>query len=222
MIRSIVIPALLSLATLVSAQSLDDLSSKSKIAGTPHSLGFNTAANGADSVLTDFSLCRSCHVPNKATAVEPLWYRKGSIPNYDINKKLELPGDHVHPLDPGSRNCLSCHDGTMARTFPHRGEEKHPQVNLTAPEAQAPANYNMHLFNFPSSGREISRPGEDSQLMLTDQNQVGCITCHDPHNNEKGHFLRVTNDKSEICLECRHMQNWDLSTHGNPQNPLHA
>ena len=222
MIRSIVIPALLSLATLVSAQSLDDLSSKSKIAGTPHSLGFNTAANGADSVLTDFSLCRSCHVPNKATAVEPLWYRKGSIPNYDINKKLELPGDHVHPLDPGSRNCLSCHDGTMARTFPHRGEEKHPQVNLTAPEAQAPANYNMHLFNFPSSGREISRPGEDSQLMLTDQNQVGCITCHDPHNNEKGHFLRVTNDKSEICLECHHMQNWDLSTHGNPQNPLHA
>ncbi len=222
MIKSTLVPAFFVFASLVMGQSFDDMQSKSKIASTPHNLSANRESAAEANILTDYSLCRSCHVPNKATAVEPLWYRKGSISTFDLNKEIELSDSHVHPLDPGSRNCLSCHDGSMARTFPHRGEQKHPQVNLTAPEAQAPANYNMHLFNFPPSGREISRPDESSPLIMTSQNQVGCITCHDPHNNEKGQFLRVSNEKSEICLECHHMQNWDLSTHGNPQNPLHA
>jgi len=219
-IKGLAILALM--GTSLFAQGLEDLQDKSKIASTPHNLMMDKQAVMVDSILVDFTLCRSCHVPNKATAVEPLWYRKLSVPRFKINESISESNDHVHPIDPGSRNCLSCHDGSMARSFPHRGEQKHPQVNLTAPEVQAPANYNMHLFNFPVSGKEISRPGEDSELLLNSQNQVGCITCHDPHNNEKGHFLRVSNKGSEICMECHHMQNWELSTHGNSQNPLHA
>ena len=215
--------AVLCLASVsVIGQGFEDLQDKSKIADTPHNLMMNKDVLMMDSMLVDFSLCRSCHVPNKATAVEPLWYRKLSVPRFEINNSLNEEDQHVHPIDPGSRNCLSCHDGSMARSFPHRGEQKHPQVNLTASETPAPANYNMHLFNFPSSGKEISRPGENSELLLNSNNEVGCITCHDPHNNEKGHFLRISNKGSEICLECHHMQNWELSTHGNPQNPLHA
>ncbi|MCF7922444.1 MAG: hypothetical protein K9M55_07070 [Candidatus Marinimicrobia bacterium] len=216
------IPAFYLIAMALAAQGFEDIQNKSKIADTPHNLMINREAVMQDNIVVDFSLCRYCHVPNKATAVEPLWYRKISIPRFDLNKELDPTNTHVHPLDPGSRHCLSCHDGSMARSFPHRGDQKHPQVNLTAPEVQAPANYNMHLFNFPASGKEISRPDESSELLLTDQNQVSCITCHDPHNNEKGHFLRVSNQGSEICMECHHMQNWELSTHGNPQNPLHA
>ncbi|NQV50280.1 MAG: hypothetical protein HQ507_07270, partial [Candidatus Marinimicrobia bacterium] len=222
MIRSIVLSLFCILTTFLTAQNIDDLQSKSKIAGTPHNLTQNKNGLGTNDILTDYSFCRSCHVPHKTTAVEPLWYRKGAIPNFDLNKELDVTNTHVHPLDPGSRKCLACHDGSMARSFPHRGELQNPQVNLTAPEVRAPANYNMHLFNFPSSGREISRPGDSSPLVLNSQNEVSCITCHDPHNNEKGHFLRVSNQRSEICLECHHMQNWELSTHGNAQNPLHA
>jgi len=222
MIRVALTSLLLLLSIGMSAQDLEALQDKSKIAGTPHNLLQNREVLMIDSVLMDFSLCRTCHVPQKATAVEPLWDRSLSKPIFDMNIELESEGEHVHPLDPGSRNCLFCHDGSMARSFPHRGEQKHPQVNLTAPEVQAPANYNMHLFNFPSSGKEIRRPDENSALRMTNQDQVGCITCHDPHNNEKGHFLRVTNEGSAICMECHSMQNWELSTHGNPQNPLHA
>ena len=222
MIRSIVLSVACILATLLSAQNVDDLQSKSKVAGTPHNLTQNKSGLKPNDLLTDYSFCRSCHVPHKATAVEPLWYRKGAITNFDLNKELDVTNTHVHPLDPGSRKCLSCHDGSMARSFPHRGELLNPQVNLTAPEVRAPANYNMHLFNFPKSGGEISRPGASSPLVLNSQAEVSCITCHDPHNNEKGHFLRVSNQRSEICLECHHMQNWELSTHGNSQNPLHA
>ncbi len=206
----------------LTGQEIEEMQAKSKIAGTPHNLSTAKTEMINGEVLTDYSLCRSCHVPNKATAVEPLWYREGSIARFELNKKLSAPDSHIHPLDPGSRNCLSCHDGSMARTFPHRGDPKDAQVNLTAPEVPAPANYNMHLFNFPASGAEISRPSESSALILTSENEVGCITCHDPHNNEQGNFLRVSDEGSTICLECHHMQNWELSTHGNPQNPLHA
>lgn len=222
MIKLKILSTLCLLATILSGQGFDDLQDKSKIADTPHNLMINRDALMLDSVLVDFSLCRSCHVPNKATAVEPLWHRSLATPRFELSQDIAPKDTHVHPLDPGSRNCLSCHDGAMARTFPHRGDQKHPQVNMTAPEVSAPANYNMHLFNFPSSGKEISRPGPSSELLLTSNNQVGCITCHDPHSNEKGSFLRVSNQGSEICMECHQMQNWELSTHGNPQNPLHA
>ncbi len=222
MMKRLLIPILWLISMTVTGQGVEDLQEKSKIAFSPHNMMLNRNALLVDSVLVDFTLCRSCHVPNKETAVEPLWYRKISVPRFDINKLIDSTGEHVHALDPGSRNCLSCHDGSMARSFPHRGNQKHPQVNLTAPEVRAPANYNMHLFNFPKSSKEISRPAESSPLRLTAQNQVGCITCHNPHNNEKGHFLRVSNEGSKICMECHHMQNWELSTHGNSQNPLRA
>ena len=214
---------LLSLAVFcITVQGQEDLEAKGKIATTPHNLTRSSGMAAGDTLITDYSLCRSCHVPHKATAVEPLWYRKDKASNFEMGKELPPTDAHVHPLDPASRNCLSCHDGSMAPSFPFRDENQDQQVNLTAPETRAPANYNMHLFNFPASGMEISRPGASSALMLTAQNEVGCITCHDPHNNEKGHFLRITNDRSAICLECHHMQNWGQSTHGNPQEPLRA
>jgi predicted CXXCH cytochrome family protein len=220
--RFLTIIALVVLCSPGFGQDLDDLQEKSKIAGTPHDLSAESGRLSPQVVLTDFSMCRSCHVPHRATAVEPLWYRKGGQARFEMDTKISNGTEHVHPLDPGSRNCLSCHDGGMAPSFPHRGENNSVQVNLTAPEVAAPANYNMHLFNFPPSGAEISQPGDDSPLMVTDQGEVGCITCHDPHNNENGRFLRVSNERSAICLECHHMSNWEQSTHGNPQNPLHA
>jgi len=206
------------------AQTLDDIESKGKIANTPHNLTASKATQSSkELVLTDYSLCRSCHVPHKAKAVEPLWFRKGGVSSFEMDKALSGRDDHIHPLDPGSRSCLACHDGGLAPAFPHRNEELTGQVNLPTGDNQAPPNYNLHLFKFPSHGLEISPPDESSALSgFSENNEVGCITCHDPHNNERGNFLRVSNEGSAICLECHDMQNWGQSTHGNPQNPLHA
>ncbi len=211
---------ILTLSLVLSGQPLTDLENKSKIAFTPHNLSLDRESVIIDSILLDFTLCSYCHIPNKTTAVEPLWYHEGAVPNYDL--QIDLPDDdeHVHPLDPSSRSCLFCHDGSMAPGFPHRDDNFDAQVNLTSEEPVAPAGYNMHLFKFPAQGQEILVPEEASSLSLVD-GQVSCITCHDPHNNELGNFLRVSNENSGICMECHQMQNWELSTHGNPQNPLY-
>ena len=31
---------------------------------------------------------------------------------------------------------------------------------------------------------------------------VECASCHDPHNNSTGTFLRISNDNSDVCLAC--------------------
>ncbi len=36
----------------------------------------------------------------------------------------------------------------------------------------------------------------------SDQPFVECASCHDPHNNATGTFLRVSNDNSDVCLAC--------------------
>jgi len=208
-----------SLALVLLAQSNADLEQKGKIAGTPHNMMASKAGAEKKGVLADYSLCRSCHVPHKATAVEPLWNRKEGVAVFDMNRELPANDKHIHALDPGSRNCLACHDGSMAPSFPHRDDDTDTQVNVNTLSKTNPANYNLHLFNFPRSDIEIGRP---ENLPLTSQDEVGCITCHDPHNNDKGQFLRVSAEGAAICLECHHMQNWEQSTHGNPQNPLHA
>jgi len=203
-------------------QGPEDLESKGKIVNTPHNLTSITATSeDSEVILTDYSLCRSCHVPHKANAVEPLWYRKGGVSSFNMEKEIARTSNHIHPLDPGSRNCLGCHDGAMAPSFPQRDQDGRKQINMTSNDIQAPPNYNLHLFSFPASGVEISPPAEESPLQLLAGNEVGCITCHDPHNNDNGSFLRVTNDESAICMECHQMQNWEQSTHGNPQSTLH-
>lgn len=200
-----------------------DLEKKGKVAYTPHNLSIRAGAMQAGqtgAILTDYSLCRYCHMPRVVPAMEPLWFRKEAVRNFDTRKTVEDAPGKVFPLDPDSRTCLFCHDGTVAPGFPRHPESANPQVNLTKPQAVAAENYNTHLFAFPESGVEISPPDSTSPLYMANSNKVQCGTCHDPHNDENGNFLKVTGQGSQICMECHHMQNWGNSTHGNPENPV--
>ncbi|OIO66191.1 MAG: hypothetical protein AUJ47_01645 [Candidatus Marinimicrobia bacterium CG1_02_48_14] len=217
----LVLPFLVSMSIAQTGGDQGNLEMKGKVAFTPHNLslgGRQTA--GSEGTLTDYSLCRYCHMPRVTPAVEPLWYRKEAIRNFETRQTIEAPADKVFPVDPDSRTCLFCHDGTVAPGFPRRPVDANPQVNLTAPQAVSAENYNTHLFTFPASGLEISQPDSGSLLFMGENKTVRCGTCHDPHNNENGRFLKVTNDGSQICLQCHHMQNWGNSTHGNPENPV--
>ncbi|BDV44316.1 cytochrome C [Geotalea uraniireducens] len=43
---------------------------------------------------------------------------------------------------------------------------------------------------------------------------VNCGTCHDPHSNANGTFLRLANDKDQLCLDCHRARNTTDQTKG--------
>lgn len=191
----------------------------SKIAFSPHNFNGDQGLLAIDSVVQDFSLCRQCHTPSNMTAVEPLWYRQELTKKFDLEKVVEKDPGEVFPVDANSRSCLYCHDGSLAMGFPHHQSAANPQVSLLSDGKAYAQNYNLHLFDFPNNSVETHLPGQGSLLKLSKAGEINCVSCHDPHNNEKGNFLRVQAEASKICFECHEMANWDLSTHGNPADP---
>ncbi len=207
------------LALMVFGQQQHELQDLSKIAFTPHNFIGESALAGSDSIVQDYTLCLQCHTPSKRAPVEALWNRQEAVKDFDIEKIVEKQPGAVLPIDLNSRNCLFCHDGSLAKGFPHHAAVKDPQVSLLAGNKQNKPNYNLHLFDFPEQSMETRKPGFESPLVFDEAGNISCVTCHDPHNNELGKFLRVSGQNSQICFDCHEMANWELSTHGNPSDP---
>ncbi len=208
------------MALTVHAQEEKDLHGKSKIAFSPHNFIGSSVITGSDSTLHDFILCRQCHTPSKMSSVEPLWDRSALQDRFDFERSIEKQTGDIAPTDIKSRSCLYCHDGSLASGFTPDQKIAKQQVALLAPQEKPIKNLNMHLFTFPEHDMETHKPGAESPLPLDETNMVSCVSCHDPHNNDRGNFLRV--GKSQLCLECHTMPNWNLSTHGNPDDPRFA
>ncbi len=91
-------------------------------------------------------------------------------------------------LDTDSRNCLSCHDGTIARDVGREEHEGHP-VGIA--------------YRNSSPDREMQvRPVQmlDSRIMLFD-GRIGCNSCHNPYSTEKSRLI-MSNQGSRLCLSC--------------------
>jgi len=198
------------------AQPSQTLSEKSKVAFTPHNFLGAEVFSGSDSIVADYTLCRQCHTPSKMSPVEALWYRQATAVEFKTDTTLRSDSDKLLPADEGSRTCLACHDGSIATGFPHH--EGSVATDLSPMESAK--NRQLHLFTFHQNNTETHPPAPASPLVVDEGGQISCSTCHDPHNNEQGKFLREAT--GELCGECHDMANWDLSTHGHPADPRFA
>jgi len=134
--------------------------------------------------------------------------------------------------DSTSLACLSCHDGTMALDAVQQGpithldaatgkvtiasceKECHTASNPSGGIIFAGGNVGSDLRNHhpigipydhgknpdlhaPSNGKVNGLP-----LYGPDRNQVGCGSCHDPHDDSQRPFLRVSGLDGALCLAC--------------------
>ena len=95
-------------------------------------------------------------------------------------------------LDSFSRECLSCHDGTIS---------KMPSVAVKAGVWRHGTNLSHPIgVRYPRDGDFISKEFLPERIRLFDE-KVGCLSCHDPYTKERN-LLVINNRRSQLCLSC--------------------
>lgn len=107
-------------------------------------------------------------------------------------------------IDSFSAECINCHDGVSAssvkvqlRNSPLSRGSHIDSFNTDHPMGM---DYNMYV----SASRGYKSITTGSNKMLFVDGRVGCLTCHDPLNPEKGHLV-MSDRQSALCLTCHNM-----------------
>ncbi|MFQ5461688.1 MAG: cytochrome c3 family protein [Phycisphaerae bacterium] len=169
-------------------------------------------------------VCIFCHTPHNAAPATPLWNRQNPQTHYRIYESSTLDARVDQPSGP-SKMCLSCHDGSMALGTLLSRPADHPIVMTarTIPPGTTDLTNDLsddHPIGFrydralTNRDHQI-RPPEiiSRELPLGDHGEVHCTTCHDPHNNELGSFLRIGDQMALICITCHDRDGWSHASH---------
>jgi predicted CXXCH cytochrome family protein len=174
-------------------------------------------------------ICKACHTPHFADlSVGFLWSHELSSETYTLyDGSVTSPGG-TDLLDVHSRQCLSCHDGTVALNSFHNGTGA-PQ--FIAGWARVGENGNLaddHPIGEPGEYEVAGSPERFNAASLSpagfwgfgpgffpevplfpfdpgsgEIQVVSCSTCHDPHGRAGvSRLLRKDNSASDLCLTC--------------------
>jgi predicted CXXCH cytochrome family protein len=197
-------------------------SADESVVNSKHDL--STFGPGPIRAIDESRICIFCHVPHNASPAAPLWNRYNPTTHYRIyaspttDARIDQPG-------PASKLCLSCHDGSIAlgltldRPLTSPIPLTHPFIptgpsNLTndlSDDHPIGLRYDRALAN---RDRQI-RPPElvDHRIKLGTRGELECVACHEPHNNELGRFLRITEREGALCITCHDMDGWRTAAH---------
>jgi predicted CXXCH cytochrome family protein len=169
-------------------------------------------------------ICIFCHTPHNAAPQTPLWNRENPRTHYRIYESSTTDARIDQPSGP-SKMCLSCHDGSLALGNVLSRPVDHPIVMTARTIPPGPADLTRDLSDDHPIGfrydralsnidPQIRAPEVVSlELPLGMHGEMHCTTCHDPHNNELGNFLRVSDKYSAICITCHDMSGWRDCAH---------
>lgn len=171
-------------------------------------------------------ICIFCHAPHNAEPQTPLWNRENPLTHYRIYESSTTDARINQPSGP-SKMCLSCHDGSMAlgNVLSRPATEPIVMTARTIPPGASDLTNDLsddHPIGFrydralANRDRQLRAPEVVSPLLpLGAHNEMHCTTCHDPHNNELGDFLRISDRMSAICVSCHDMNGWHHASHAN-------
>lgn len=186
------------------------------VAGTKHDL--SSAGGGTKGTITN--VCVFCHTPHSDQTLDLLWNKgEGTVSTFNTNGPLTTDPTAAGQ---GTKICMSCHDGTVSVGY---------MVNEKGSGATGATETMTAVGGVTAAGiidLEITDLGTDlshdhpvsilyseaegdadfkaqsaviTTLILPD-GKIECTTCHDPHDDQFGTFLRVDNDVSALCYTC--------------------
>jgi predicted CXXCH cytochrome family protein len=176
--------------------------------------------------VNETEVCIFCHAPHNASPQVPLWNRYNPTTYYRIYTSSTTDARIDQPGGP-SKMCLSCHDGSIALGLVLSRPPTDPILMNQTFMPSGPSNLTNDLSDDHPIGfrydRQLSNRDHqirspdlvDHRIKLGRLGQLECTACHDPHNNELGNFLRVTDRRSALCNSCHTMDGWELSSHSH-------
>lgn len=180
------------------------------IVNSPHNLN-----NYPGVSLPGNQICLPCHTPHNALLNDSrvLWNHAETTVQFSMYfSDLSDPGSSPQPEGP-SKMCLSCHDGVTA--IDNYGGNGGTGIVITGPRAFGSDLTDDHPigivyptdrpteYNDPTGFAPGINGGPGVRLVEIDgADRVECTSCHEPHNNGLGNFLRVPLLESYICLQC--------------------
>lgn len=193
----------------------------SNVANTKHNLSISgtgdyhlTSGTNADEV------CVFCHTPHSGDQTKgPLWNRSYTPSTFNMYSSSTI--DMTMETQPVtvSLACLSCHDGTTAfdslLNFPGSGSTNPGDwvwnngwntIQSTSTSYMGTDLSNDHPISItydPTADTDFyDAVGNYVNGLPLYDGRVECGSCHNPHDDQYGTFLRVDNAGSALCLKC--------------------
>ncbi len=163
------------------------------------------------------NICIFCHAAHHAEPSQALWNKGKQATVYQPYSSSTAKASPGQPTG-SSLLCLSCHDGTIAL-----GKMKNkPEVAMaggfrTLPPGPTQLGTDLRddhpisfvYFNDPELAPAASLNG----VVKLENGQVQCVSCHDPHDNEFGKFLVMSNQGGTLCTTCHTKNYWNQTPH---------
>ena len=218
------------------------------VTNSPHNLSVSGGLGAHGISYNEIRVCVFCHTPHNAvntSSLAPLWNRalppegqnytmyESDYFNQIVNPRPSLPTG-------SSRVCLSCHDGTLALNSyggPILGGDHGSSSPTTMPSDVTPSkNSNLttdlsddHPISFAyttdlaSRAQLVAPSALPPAIKLDKGGNLQCTACHDPHDNEFGHFLVMNNGDpskpgynpavtSPLCVTCHAPSGWNSTS----------
>ncbi|MCC6680318.1 MAG: hypothetical protein IT445_05385 [Phycisphaeraceae bacterium] len=206
------------------------LAQSSSVQDTKHNL--TASGPGTVKVGGGGESCRFCHTPHAANPIAPLWNREDPGTYYQTYESSTLVA-HVPQPSGSSRLCLSCHDGTiaLAQTYNSRNAPGGYTVYLSPQDRgylgtdlsdDHPISFTYDSGLATTKGSLAQPAAIPPQLPLDHEGRLQCTTCHDPHDDSFGQFLRMDNRGSALCASCHQYDGWSQSAHATSGSSLSA
>lgn len=188
-----------------------------------HKHNLSAASSGSVKATTEQEICVFCHFPHNANPAEPLWNHTLSGATYTPYSSGTLFA--AAPGQPSGRSklCLSCHDGTIAvgsvRHMPRGGGAgtiaglENPLTGQFALGTDLSDDHPVSIgYDVGNSELAPVATLEANGLMLDENGQIQCGSCHDPHDNTNPKFLRKPFSEggqgAVLCRTCHDKQYW--------------
>jgi len=182
------------------------------LADSPHDFrtgGNNPSDPGGGEYKFSPTLCAACHAPhnpsNQADAGTgaPLWNHAvttGTYTVYTSTTRDATPEGLATNMNPQSRLCLSCHDGTV-NVDAFGGAAGANKIAAAGDLTTDLSDDHPVAIDYTTAGAGLNAT---PTLPLTGSTDVDCATCHNVHDwttaDAGGFFLRMS--RATICQDC--------------------